>query len=149
MALFLFLICLRPRYKVPYQQNISYVAMPHPALQRDRRVASMAYLANDLIPSPPLCPFLLPYPYGSPSPRHASDSFPYLSFSDLYLSPLLPSPCCHSLRDPFTSSMTFLTSVMTCRVASVVFLFSLQFQFQSLLSLVYFPNYPSFISFQT
>ena len=138
-----------PRYSLLHQQNLSYVAMPHPALQRDRRVACMTYLANDLIPSPPLCPFLFPSPYGSPSPRPASDSFAYLSFSDLYLSPLLPTPCCHSVRDPFTSSMTFLTSVMTGRVASVVFLFSLQLQFQSLFSLVYFPNYPSFISFQT
>lgn len=132
-----------------HQQNIADVAMPHTELQRDHGIVSIVYVDNDLIPSPALCPGLFPYPYVSPSACPVSASFPFLAFPHLCLSPLLPSPCWHSLRYPFTSSMTLLTSVTTCGMACVVFLFSLGLQFQYSFSVVYLPNYESFISCQT
>lgn len=127
---------------------MSDVAMHQTALHRDYHIASMVYVDNNLITSPALCPGLFHYPYVSPFARPASASFPYLPSPDLYLYHLLPSTCCHSHRYTFTSSMTLLTTVMTCGMASLVFFFSLGLQFQYLFSLVYLPNYTSFISCQ-
>ena len=123
--------------------------MPNPAWQLDYRIARMAYLANDHIRSPTLCLFIVPSPHECPSTLPASHAFPYLTFSDLYLSLLLSTTRCHSLSNPFKSSVTYPTSIMTCRVPYVIILFALQFQLQSLFSLVYFLNYQWFISFQT
>lgn len=43
--------------------------------------------------------------------------------------PVLLIPCRPWFRDHFTCATTFLTFVMTCHIACIVFLFSLQFQF--------------------